>query len=86
MVEMQILKSHEEWLKSRTRIGGSDAAAIVGLNPWLSNQELYDIKTGSVVPGHHGGAYEYTLRSSQYSMQLFTDQKVDEDFPLHCCE
>lgn len=48
MVEMQILKSHEEWLKSRTRIGGSDAAAIVGLNPWLSNQELYDIKTGAI--------------------------------------
>lgn len=46
MIEMKILKSHEEWLNSRKRIGGSDAAAVVGLNPWMDNQRLWRIKTG----------------------------------------
>lgn len=46
MVEMKVLKSHQEWLDSRKRIGGSDAAAVVGLNPWMDNQKLWRIKTG----------------------------------------
>ena len=50
MVQMIRLKSHEEWLKHRERIGGSDAAAIVGMNPYKSNVELWQIKTGQVVP------------------------------------
>ena len=46
MVQMIRLKSHEEWLKHRERIGGSDAAAIVGMNPYKSNVELWQIKPG----------------------------------------
>lgn len=46
MVEMKVLKNRAEWLKNRTRIGGSDAAAIVGMNPYMSNVELWEIKTG----------------------------------------
>lgn len=46
MVEMKVLKNHAEWLKNRTRIGGSDASAIVGMNPYMSNVELWEIKTG----------------------------------------
>ena len=39
--------SREEWLQARNnRIGGSDAAAIIGLNPYMSNVELWEIKTG----------------------------------------
>lgn len=35
------------WLKDRqSGIGGSDASAVIGCNPWRTNQELYDIKTG----------------------------------------
>lgn len=41
MVQMIRLKSHEEWLNHRERIGGSDAAAIVGMNPYKSNVELW---------------------------------------------
>ncbi|MBS6509768.1 MAG: YqaJ viral recombinase family protein [Paraclostridium bifermentans] len=34
--------SKEEWLKSRqSGIGGSDASAIAGLNPWKSSIQLY---------------------------------------------
>lgn len=46
MVTMKVLASHEEWLASRKKIGGSDAACILGLNPYRSNIELFDIKTG----------------------------------------
>ena len=46
MIERKILASREEWLKHRSRIGGSDAAAIVGLNPYKTNTELYMEKTG----------------------------------------
>lgn len=48
MVEMIVLKDREEWLQHRNRIGGSDAAAIVGLNPYRSNVELWQIKTGQM--------------------------------------
>lgn len=36
---------HEEWLRNRMYgIGGSDASAIVGLNPYKSNVELFEEK------------------------------------------
>lgn len=39
--------SREEWLEKRSSyIGGSEASSIVGLNPYLSNVELWEIKTG----------------------------------------
>lgn len=50
MVTMQTFKSREEWLKARAgRIGGSDASAIVGLNPYMDNVSLWKIKTGQLV-------------------------------------
>lgn len=42
--------SNEEWLAHRDRIGGSEASAIVGLNPYKTNQELWREKTGRVIP------------------------------------
>lgn len=44
--KMLTFDSREDWLKGRTRIGGSDAAAILGLNPYTDNQKLWAIKTG----------------------------------------
>lgn len=42
---------HAAWLKSRTYgIGGSDASAIVGLNPYKTNIELFEEKTGRRLP------------------------------------
>ena len=39
--------NREEWLRGRENsIGGSDAAAVVGLSPWMSATELWEIKTG----------------------------------------
>lgn len=50
-VEMIVLKNREEWLKNRNKyIGGSDAAAILGLNPWKSNVELWEEKVRLIIP------------------------------------
>lgn len=46
MVKMFTFESRPEWLKARTRIGGSEAAAIVGANPYLTNVELWERKMG----------------------------------------
>lgn len=47
MIQMRTYDSREEWLKARkSYIGGSDAAAVLGMNPWMSNTELWEIKTG----------------------------------------
>lgn len=51
MTRMIVLPDHEAWLKERAgRIGGSDASAIVGMNPYKSNVELWLEKTGQMVP------------------------------------
>lgn len=48
---MIILKNREEWLQARAgRIGGSDASAILGMNPYRTNVELWQIKTGQLIP------------------------------------
>ena len=51
MIKMNILQGHDAWLEARSHyIGGSDAAAVLGLNPYKSNLELWQEKTGLVVP------------------------------------
>jgi putative phage-type endonuclease len=46
-VSMIQLHSREEWLEKRNNtVGGSDVSAILGMNPYCTNVELYEIKTG----------------------------------------
>uniref|UniRef100_UPI00193103D1 YqaJ viral recombinase family protein n=1 Tax=Caenibacillus caldisaponilyticus TaxID=1674942 RepID=UPI00193103D1 len=41
--------SHDEWLRERRKgIGGSDAAAILGLNKWKSPIQVYMEKIGEI--------------------------------------
>ena len=48
---MKILSSHEDWLEARKNfIGGSDAAAVLGMNPYKTNIELWQEKIGQLVP------------------------------------
>lgn len=48
---MKILSSREEWLGVRKHyIGGSDASAVLGMNPYKSNLELWQEKVGIVQP------------------------------------
>lgn len=49
MIKTYYYNSREEWLKAReNKIGGSDAGAILGFNKWLTNAELWEIKTKRV--------------------------------------
>ena len=44
-------KDEEEWLSGRMNgIGGSDASAVVGVNPYKTNIQLFEEKTGKSIP------------------------------------
>lgn len=50
-VEKLVLCSREEWLQARkNHIGGSDASACVGVNPYKSNVQLWEEKSGLRIP------------------------------------
>jgi len=89
--------SKEEWLKHRTRIGGSDAACILGMNPWKSNIELWLEKTGQASAPDisdkevvkYGVAAEPLLRElfaldfPEYEVEYFGDNMIlNDDFPF----
>lgn len=47
----KIPKTREEWLTARKKgIGASEASCILGVNPWKSNQQLFDEKIGIAEP------------------------------------
>ena len=51
MTAAEMEKNHDRWLQvRRDSIGGSEAAAILGMNPWKSEYQLWLEKTGSVQP------------------------------------
>lgn len=51
MVKMIRLKDNADWLEHRKgKIGGSDCASILGMNPYKSNVELWREKAGLAIP------------------------------------
>ena len=51
MVKMYTFSTHEEWLQARKNyIGGSDASAVIGMNPYKDNVTLWREKTGQITP------------------------------------
>lgn len=86
MVEMKVLKDRAEWLKNRTRIGGSDASAIVGMNPYMSNVELWEIKTGITTQRDISEEpyVKYGTEAEQHLRELF---KLDfPEYEMHYAE
>lgn len=70
-----------KWLEERkTCIGGSDASSIVGMNPWKSNQVLWEEKTGRVIPEDigHKAVVKYGVDAETPLRQLFA-----LDFPQY---
>lgn len=68
------LKSRDDWLKARSgSIGGSDASAILGMNPYMSNVELWEIKTGRKEAKEiSGNPYvEYGTKAEEHLRELF---------------
>lgn len=73
-VEMVVLNDREEWLRARAgRIGGSDAASILGMNPYRSNIELWKIKTGQMIPEDISDKpyVKYGTEAEKYLRELF---------------
>lgn len=74
-------KTREEWLAERqTFIGGSEASAILGLNPYKSNIEVWQEKTGRIIPEDigHKPYVKYGIEAEQYLTALFA-----LDFPQY---
>lgn len=74
MVTMQTFESREEWLKARRNyIGGSDAAAALGLNPWKDNVTLWLEKTGQIIPEDISGKpyVQYGTQAERHLRGLF---------------
>lgn len=71
---MYTLKDRDEWLKARSgRIGGSDASAIIGMNPYRTNIELWQIKTGQLIPEDISDKpyVKYGTEAEQHLRELF---------------
>ena len=66
--------SREEWLEMRTKgLGGSDAAAACGLNPWKSKASLYLEKTGQVVKDFDNEVMRQGRDLEDYVARRFTE-------------
>ena len=65
--------NREEWLQKRKqRIGGSEASAIVGMNPYMDNNDLWEIKTGRKEAGVSDNALmQYGRDAEPYIRELF---------------
>lgn len=72
-VEMITLDSREDWLNHRERIGGSDASAILGMNPYRTNIELWQIKTGQLITEDISEKpyVKYGTEAEKYLRELF---------------
>lgn len=94
MVKRIILSSHREWLDSRkNRIGGSDASAVLGLNPYKSNVDLWLEKKGEIETEDisdksyvkYGTNAEYYLRElfkldfPQYKVEYYENNMIIND-------
>lgn len=71
MVEMKRISTvgmgREQWLEHRrSSIGGSDAAAIVGMNEWVSPYSLWADKTGRLPPKEDNEAMRQGRDLEQY--------------------
>ena len=80
MITKQATANHEEWKALRHQyIGGSDAAAVVGMNSWVSPYALWAEKTGRL-PGFDGNlATEVGTYLEEFVAQKFaaeTGKKV----------
>lgn len=85
-------KTREEWLAERkTFIGGSEASAILGLNPYKSNIEVWQEKTGRIIPEDisHKPYVKYGIEAEKYLAAMFAldfphyDVKENNDYTVY---
>ena len=67
--------THEEWLRYRkTGIGGSDAGAICGLNPYVSPMSVYFDKTSEEIQDFDNEAMRQGRDLEEYVARRFTEE------------
>ena len=80
--------SHEDWLNLRKRgIGGSDAGAVIGRNPWSSPITIYSDKLGLSKPKEPTEAMTFGTENEGYVAERFTrdtGKKVKNDNCMYC--
>ena len=91
-VTKRIFDSREAWLQARqNHIGGSDAAACVGMNPYKDNVQLWEEKMGLVEPEDISNKdyVRYGTEAEKHIRALFTldhpeyTVSYDEDNMFH---
>ncbi len=66
--------NRNEWLQKRKGgLGGSDAAAVIGKNPWMTNVDLFRLKTGRMTPPDISdkAAVKYGIAAEPLLISLF---------------
>lgn len=74
MIQMIQLESRAAWLEKRkSYIGGSEAACIVGMNPYQSNVDLWELKTGRKKAEDISGKpyVQYGTKAESFLRELF---------------
>ena len=74
--------NRNDWLKERNKgIGGSDAAAVIGLHPYMTNVDLWEIKTGRKQKADisNKAAVLYGSKSEEQIRELFKLDHSDMD-------
>ena len=67
--------SHEEWLEHRSKtIGGSDAAAIIGMNSYSSPYTVWAEKLGKLPPKEDNEAMRLGRDLEEYVAKRFTEE------------
>ena len=89
-------KDHAEWLKIRNNyIGGSDAGAVVGMNPFKSAYALWAEKTGKAPPFEENLTTEVGAYLEEFVAKMFCNETgkkvrkkntttVNELYPFAC--
>ena len=79
--------TREEWLTLRKQgIGGSDAGAVCGLNPYVSPMDVYMDKSTEVIPEQDRDneatalIKTYFPKASDQTIILSTDSEIDEKY------
>lgn len=71
---MKTYATREEWLNNRKNgIGGSEISAVIGCNPYMSNVDLWELKTGRKQPEDISGksCVQYGQQAERYLRGLF---------------
>lgn len=75
--------THEEWLEYRKRgIGGSDAAAVLGLNPYTSAYAVYHEKLSLTEPFEGNDKTRLGSDLEEYVAKRFTEIMSERGTPL----